>query len=163
MPVQQQRITVAIELTDGYKRDFANTIETIDVHEKSESKYAEYERHILRTIADGKKEFNKDFYIDVIWSLPKHGDGEIKHQMLAFDGIPTPHFNQSVYRYIRSADDVELIWSIPDKETCLEMYYNKDSVHPDEYPLLEQIMNYFDGTIFRKVDERDILDGHVKL
>jgi len=137
--------------------------ETVDVREKARSQYESFERAVLKSIEDGKKEFpNKDFYVDVIWRINKDGSEEPQQKMVAFQAAPTPHYNQTVYKYHRAAADLELLWTLPTQEDCIEMYHQRDYISVDEWPLLKYVLEYFDGSLFKKVDLLEIEDGTAK-
>ena len=125
----------------------------VEVHELAEEGYEGYEQMVIKAVENGKKEFDSgNFFIDVIWRKKKSERGGIRKDALWLKNIPTPHFNQTVYLYHRDIDDVEVLWSLPDQDTCTAYYHNRNHVPPSDYPILTQVMNYFDGTIFRLVD-----------
>ena len=62
---------------------------------------------------------------------------------------PTPAYDQTVYRWNSIKKDIEYIWTVPDKETCLTLYQNKDIVVPSEQALLKMIIKFYDGSLYR--------------
>lgn len=131
-------------------------VETVEVHELAQEGYDGYEKMVIAAIEHGKKEFpTGDFFIDVIWRKRSKERGGLIKQAIALENIPTPHFNQTVYIYHRSAEEVEMLWSVPAQEVCLAYYNHRHAVPPSDYPLLEQVIRYFDGTLFKIVDTYD--------
>jgi len=127
-------------------------MDTAPAHELAEEGHAGFVKMIEKAIANGKKEYQHDFFIDVIWRKRRSERGGLIKQALWLKTIPTPHYNQTVYLYDHKADDVQMLWSVPDQNTCNAYYHNRNHVPVSDYPILTQVMNYFDGTLFRLVD-----------
>jgi len=133
--------------------------EFVDVREKAEARYPLYESTVLKTIENGKREFNnKDFYVDMVWRQLQDAD-DVNFVGVAFEACPTPHYNQTVYKYHHAADELELMWSLPNEEDCLDMYHNRNSVTPDEWPLMKYVMSFYDRSLFAFVNEKEKEDG----
>ena len=131
-------------------------IESVEVHQLAEEGYDGYERMVIETIENGKKEFlTGDFFVDVIWRKKRAARGGLAKEALALENIPTPHYNQTVYLYHRAVDELEMLWTVPPQEVCLAYYHNKHLVPASEYSLLEQVMNFYDGTLFKLIDKYD--------
>ena len=62
---------------------------------------------------------------------------------------PTPNYDQAVYRYNRKKEQIEYIWSIPDRETCHHLRINAMHVVPRERELLSFVLKFADGTLFK--------------
>lgn len=60
---------------------------------------------------------------------------------------PTPSCDQTVYYYNSTNKDVEFIWTIPDRDTCLYFIANKTLVDPEEWQLLDFILKFNDGSL----------------
>ena len=54
-----------------------------------------------------------------------------------------------VYKYNHKEEELEYIWTIPDRETCHIFVDNAMLIHPDEKDLLKMIMDFRDGTLWK--------------
>lgn len=76
-----------------------------------------------------------------------------KLPMLLKDACPTPNYGEHVYVYNHLIDDIEMVWAIPSKEDCLMYVENQAIIHPEEFPILQQVLAFKNGDLFKK-DER---------
>jgi hypothetical protein len=60
---------------------------------------------------------------------------------------PTPSFNQTVYRYVKVEDVLEIIWVLPSNERCL--YYLQNPIGKDEGErfIIQCVHDLKDGTL----------------
>lgn len=117
---------------------------------------------VTRSIERGKKLFTGDFYVQVVNVLRTRN--KIKGPVPLFyerQTCPTPVFDGVVYKYYRTAEDVKLLWCLPNKDVALNYYHNKNKVHPDEYHILSDVLKYFDGSLFNLVDSMELEDGRL--
>lgn len=66
---------------------------------------------------------------------------------------PTPTFNQTVYRYIRTEDVLEYIWTIPSNERCLYYLQNPIGKSEGESALIGFVHDLKDGTLEKIAQE----------
>lgn len=131
---------------------------------------SEYRKHLhddyiagaLRGIERGKTKFSGNFYLEVptITKTKYKSHGVTFPVFFPRKTCPVPVFNRTVYKYYAKDDRVEMLWCLPNEADCLDYYHNKHLVHPDEYCLLEQVMNYFNGDIFKLTNSMEIEDGN---
>ena len=62
---------------------------------------------------------------------------------------PTPTYDQTIFKYIHSTGDLKYMWTIPDRETCKLLLANKDKVVPEERQLLDFVIDFANGTLFK--------------
>lgn len=90
-----------------------------------------------------------DFFIECITKKERKLENVLRNYFIPRQSCPTPFFDQSVYKYNSKADQVEFLWVVPDKETAEIFRENKEKIVPEEQCLLEQVMHYYDGTLFQ--------------
>lgn len=132
----------------------------IPVSEVRKQLETEWEDGVQRAINRGLNRFDGPFYIQV--PNIKRTRNKIKGIAPIFferESCPTPTFDTVVYRYDPKDKEVEFLWCLPNKEESLNYYHNKDKILPSEYCLLEQVLKYFDGTLFQLVDRMEHNDG----
>ncbi len=136
-------------------------VEMVNVGEYRKELEGEYENGVRRAIDRGKTRFDGNFYVELVNTIKRkyRKHGEIHPFFYDRKSCPTPMFDQVVYKYDSKKDTLDMLWCLPNKEESLNYYHNKDRVPVSEYSLLQQVMDYFDGSIFALVDRMEIEDG----
>lgn len=141
----------------------SNTQDVIETQRATEQEYLDNliwaVKHAQKKIdcssIEGHKEcasriaFEKDFFIVVLLKKEKLLENVLRNYFITTLACPTPHFDQTVYRYDHKKEDVEFIWVVPDKETCEILSSNATIIVPEERQLLRMVLDYYDGTLFR--------------
>lgn len=109
--------------------------------------HKDYEKNILECIDRGKKELDSDFFVIVITKKEPLLQNVLRHFYFFRISCPTPDYDQTVYKYTKSTDIVEFIWTIPSRDTCFMLKDNKTIVSPLEYGLLDFVLKFDDGTL----------------
>lgn len=91
-----------------------------------------------------------DFYVVGILKKEKLLENVIRNYWVPTITCPTPTYDQTLYKYDHRKDDIQFMWVIPDRETCLTLFENKDIVVPQERSLLQFIIDFYDGTLLQK-------------
>ena len=90
-----------------------------------------------------------DFFIVAILKKEPLLENVLRNYFIPTVDCPTPTYDQTVYRYKSSKSDIEFLWVIPDRETCLTLKENKAIVVPGERSLLQFVLDFYDGTLYR--------------
>jgi hypothetical protein len=122
--------------------------------------HKEYEKEVFECIERGKKAFDSDFYIVVITKKEPLMQNVLRHYFLCRLSCPTPDYDQTVYKFTRATEIIEFLWVIPSRETCFTLTENIKEVVPAEYGLLENVLKFADGTLFKLAKT---LNGEVEL
>lgn len=123
------------------------------VEEQMREQLSDYEKHVLDCLESHKKTFHDDFYVVVITKKEPLMPNVIRHYFFARQTCPTPDYDQTVYRYDRKKEDLSFLWVIPSRMACMFMKTHKEKVPPEEYPLLSFVLQFADGTLFKKSKE----------
>jgi hypothetical protein len=100
-----------------------------------------------------------DFYIACLLKKEKLLENVLRNYFVPTISCPTPHFDQTVYKYNAAKEDVEFLWVIPDQETCEIFKENKNIIVPEEQHLLAYILDYYNGNLFNMAKR---LNGETK-
>ena len=111
-------------------------------------------------ISSNMHEYMDDFFVVIITKRERLMQNVIRNYFCARSTCPTPDYDQTVYKYHRKEGMVEYIWTIPDKETCLYLKNNSLFVAPEEKDLLNFVLDFADGTLFKLACE---LNGDAKI
>jgi hypothetical protein len=112
--------------------------------------HSDYVKNMEECASTAKKQFTGDFFIIVLTKKERLMENVLRHYFLARQSCPTPDYDQAVYQYSRIRDDVDFIWVIPSKEACLTFMEQASSIDPSEWGLLKFVMEFADGTLFKK-------------
>lgn len=95
----------------------------------------------------------KSFFIAAILKKEKLLENVLRNYFIPTQVCPTPTYDQTVYRYNHEKEDIEYIWTVPDRETCLTFKENVTKIVPEERALLANILDFYSGALYRKAKE----------
>ncbi len=130
--------------------DLLTKADPVNPIEQMRENLTDYERNIFECVDTHKKYFPGDFFVVVIAKKERLMQNVLRNYFLARLSCPTPDYDQTLYRYNRNDDVIEFIWSIPARDICFLLLENKERIPIEEYAILEQVINFSDGTYFRK-------------
>ena len=107
----------------------------------------DYPKEIEKCIKNGKKHFDGDFYIQVLFCKDGIIPDARKNIFAAQRTCPKPFFDQAVYKYHQKEDRIEYMWVVPDPDLCELYRYNLGLVPDDEKDLYENIRKYYSGEL----------------
>jgi len=111
--------------------------------------HKEYEQNIWECVDLGKKEYPSDFFVVVITKKERLMQNVIRNYFFSRLTCPTPDYDQTVYQYMRKDDALDFLWVIPSQDTCQLFMQNALQIHPDEKWLLQFILDFADGSLFK--------------
>lgn len=140
---------------------------TINPQEIQRAQEKEYLDNLIWCVKHAKKQFDcskieghdecverpsmdGDFFITVILKKEKLLENVLRNYFIPTIACPTPTYDQTLYKYDHKKDDIEFVWVIPDRETCLTLHENKDIVVPGEMHLLQFVLDFYGGKLYRK-------------
>lgn len=107
-----------------------------------------------------------DFFIAALLKKEKLLENVLRNYFVPTKACPTPTYDQTLYRYNDAKGDIEFIWVVPDRETCLTFKENVTKIVPEEQGLLQFILQFYDGTLYKKMKkfngEEMTLGGNLK-
>lgn len=133
---------------------------THSAHDQMRESLTDWDKNIYECVERSKKEFPFDFYIVVITKKEKLLENVLRNYFTGRISCPTPDYDQTVFRYDRFKESLEFIWVIPSKDTCLYMKENPLEIHPEERQLLQFVLDFADGSLFRKAKELNREEMH---
>ena len=111
--------------------------------------HTDYEANVLACLDAGKKEYNDDFFIVVITKKEPLLPNVLRNMFFHRHSCPTPDYDQTVYRYDRTAGILEFVWVVPSKDTCLLFKDHALEIVPEERELLRHILDFSDETLYK--------------
>lgn len=140
----EKRETIGKIATDLQKNAQDNTH---SADEQMREQLSEYVSNMEQCIARALTKYSTDFYIVVLTKKERLFGNVLRSYFIDRHTCPTPEYDQSVYRYDRSIDDVDLVWVIPSKDTVEFLLDHMLEVPSQERSLLNFVIDFSDGTL----------------
>lgn len=109
----------------------------------------DYDEKLFKCVAETKKVFHGDFYIEGILKKEPILFKTLHHYFVGRASCPTPNYDQSVYRYNRLSEKIDFLWVIPDRGTCFYLRDHALEVVAEEKDLLNFILSFDDGDLLK--------------
>ncbi len=119
-------------------------------------------------IIDTQREADKEYFVEIDkcvathkswhdpWYIVIHHKKEhllenvIRRYFIARQSMPTPQWDQTVWRYEPNTTDLIFLWVLPDENTAKWMAANPADIHPEQHHLLSYVLECLDKTLYRK-------------
>ena len=121
--------------------------DTRDPIELEREAHKAYEENVLACLKSSKNQYIGSFYIVVLIKREKKLQNVLRHLYFSRGSCPTPHPDQTVYRYDHEDDEIQFCWTLPSEDTCVLFKQNVAIIDPLEWELLENVLNYYDGSL----------------
>ncbi len=108
-----------------------------------------YMKDLLEAVDRGYKKYSRDFFIHVETKNESLLKNVFRHYFIDRQTCPTPNYDQSVYKYDKQKGEIQYLWTIPDRGTAHHLKDNALLVAPEERELLDFVLKFADGTLFR--------------
>jgi len=96
----------------------------------------------------GKLGFTGDFFVTVISKKERVMENVVRRYFIARESLPTPNYDQTVWRFNQKAGDLQYLWTVPDHNTCQEMFNNPMIVPESEDWLLQMVQLFMTGRLY---------------
>jgi len=113
----------------------------------------DYMDNLFDVIADGKNAYDEDFFVVVLTKRERVLANVVRNFFFYRKSCPTPNYDQAVYSYTKNDDCVDLVWVVPDRQSSFRMRHNALSIPADQRELLNNVLDFFDGTLARRAKE----------
>ncbi|CAB4127814.1 hypothetical protein UFOVP97_48 [uncultured Caudovirales phage] len=112
----------------------------------------DYMKNIWEAVDRGYKEWNADiFFVSVLSLRERLLSNVFRNKFLPRQTCPTPTYCQTVFKYEKIPDRLELLWTIPDRNSCTMLLQNAPVIEDnDERIVLKNVMDFYDGTLDRR-------------
>ena len=96
-----------------------------------------------------REKLDGDFFIECILKKEKLLENVLRNYFIPRTTCPEPFYDRTVYKFNAASQQIEFIWVVPDKDTCETFKENKLHIVPAERELLQNVLNFYDGTLYR--------------
>lgn len=130
-----------------------NPIELQREMQKGNKSEDSYESNLLQAIERGKKQYNRKFFVVVLFQKDRLMKNVVRQKFLHRMSCPTPSFDQTVYSYDPINDDLVYHWSIPEPHAVEHFYFSLEKMEPEYRQLAEFCRDFRNGELDRKCAE----------
>jgi len=113
--------------------------------------HKDYVSNVFECEKRGKKELHGDFFVVVLTKKERLLQNVIRNYYGYRESCPTPDYDQTVYRYDSKRGELEFLWVVPSKDTCMLLKENALLVCEKERELLCFVLDFADGTLYEKM------------
>ena len=113
--------------------------------------HKDYVSNVFECEKRGKKELHGDFFVVVLTKKERLLQNIIRNYYGYRESCPTPDYDQTVYRYDSKKGELEFLWVVPSKDTCMLMKENALLVCEKERELLTYVLDFADGTLYKRM------------
>lgn len=118
---------------------------------QQEMQYSSFEDEFNEALKRASSKYvSNNFYIVVINQRFRLLPNVIRSYFIDRISCPTPDYDQTVYKVEKRTGKIEFLWTIPDKDSCQDMYDNALMLDPEYMQLLQYVLDFYDGTLLNK-------------
>lgn len=127
-----------------------------DVHgditagDQMQEQLRDYERSVLECLNTGKTQYPDDFYVVVVTKRERLMPNVFRNYFISRQSCPTPNYDQTVYKYNRTDDNLEFLWVLPSIVGIKNILEHRHHLDPSMYTLLRFVLEFLDGSLDKK-------------
>lgn len=122
------------------------TRDPIELQRETEKGYIDA---LKKCVIESRPKYPGNFYVTVISKNEKLLYNVIRCYFFDRATCPTPDYDQTVFVFEKDKETIEHLWTVPDKESCLVYLREREKVVPEEYPILNNILRFKSGDLFK--------------
>lgn len=127
-----------------------NPIELQEAVHKGNTTDDSWESQIAQAVARGKKDFSGEFYVVVLFKKERLLHNVVRQYFLSRKSCPSPEYDQTVYKYHPASDELEYLWTVPDKQSVEALVAHRHEIHPDQQHLADFAYRFKYGLLDRE-------------
>lgn len=151
---EKKEKTIGEQSLELLKKTNSDPIEVIEVQreiQKGSSSKKSQEEEVWDCVDRGRRDssIEGDFYVIILTKQERHLKNVIRFYYFYRQSCPTPHHDQTVFKYIREGDELGFLWTIPDKVNCSALIraLQAGEIHPDQERLAHMSLAYIEGDL----------------
>lgn len=102
----------------------------------------------IHKCVDNHNDWTKPWFIVVHHKKEQLLENVIRRYFIGRQSLPTPQWDQTVWRYIPSAGDLEFCWALPDENTAKWMADNPNMVPNEQHHLYQFVMKMINQQLY---------------
>lgn len=116
-----------------------------------------YMKKLESTIANGLEVFGIPVvYVEVHSWRERLLNNVINKRMKARVTCPTPTYGQTVFKYDNKQGKLQLLWTLPDRESCISYLHNAKIIPDQEQKNLKMVIDFYNGSLDKLCHEEEV-------
>lgn len=117
-----------------------------EIHKGSASNES-FEGQIRICVERGKKMYDKDFYIVVLFKKERLLKNVVRQYFFPRKTCPFPDYDQVVYKYSKNPENLEFLWVVPDKQSTIDLALMKHQLSKEQSELVRFVEDFNNGKL----------------
>jgi len=144
----KRKKTVGQEAIDRLNNpDHTQTV--VDTQREADKEYFDE----IKKCVDTHKSWDTPYYIVVHQKKEQLLENVVRRYFLARESLPSPQWDQTVWRYTPLSGDLRFVWTLPDENTAKWMAGNPKEIPKEQHQLLAFVLEFLDKKLFKHFDE----------
>ncbi|MDD4893607.1 MAG: hypothetical protein PHH73_06360 [Candidatus Rickettsiella isopodorum] len=93
-------------------------------------------------------DWKQPWYLVVIYKKERLLENVVRRYFFGRQSLPTPEYDQTVWRYYPQSGDMQYVWTIPDKNTTLWMYSNPNDIPNEQQHLKNFVIDFIEDRLY---------------
>lgn len=93
-------------------------------------------------------EWKEPWFLVVIYKKERLLENVIRRYFFGRQTLPTPDYDQTVWRFYPTSGNLEYCWTIPDKNTCMWIYSNLNNIPSEHEHLAKFVVDFIDSNLY---------------
>lgn len=106
-----------------------------------------FESQIYQCIERGRKTITGPFYVVVLFKKERHLYNTIRQYFFPRKSCPTPEYDQVVYSFNPSTEELKFLWVIPDKEACGQLPLVAQNMSSEDREIVKYVTAFRSGEL----------------
>ena len=102
----------------------------------------------IKLCVENHRSWDKPWYIVVQLKKEQLMENVIRRYFIGRLSLPTPQWDQTVWRYDPKTGDLRFLWVLPDEQTAQQMAAGPDKVDPEQRHLLQFVLDFLDKKLY---------------
>ena len=117
----------------------------VDTQREADKEYMDE----IKKCIEANKSWDDPFYIVVLQKKERLLENVVRRYFFARESLPSPDWDQTVWRYKPKTGDLRFVWVLPDKNTAMWMAGMPHTVPKEQTELLGFVLDFLDKKLYR--------------
>lgn len=93
-------------------------------------------------------EWKDPWYLIVINKKERLMENVVRRYFFGRQSLPTPEYDQTVWKFYPQSGNLRYVWTIPCKNTCLWMYNNQNEIPEEHKELGKFVVDFMENRLY---------------
>jgi len=134
-------------------QELAQSTDKHEVNDIIPEEFKDITKKLENIVLDGVKTYIGNFFVVIESKRERLMPNVVRNYIFHRLSCPTPHYDQTVYAYNRQKDEIECLWSIPEKHTVQAIVENPIEYYSRAPEMTQIALDFNDGTLLHRALE----------